>query len=49
VYSEWIEHPGVKPLIIPAGTTNGFAMRNSDGTRRRQHQHRNRVHRTSFL
>jgi hypothetical protein len=25
---EWVQHPGMKPLIIPAGITNGFVIRN---------------------
>jgi len=30
-YWEWIQLPGVKPIIIPAGAANGIAIRNSGG------------------
>lgn len=27
-YGEWVQHPSEKPLIIPAGTSNGIAIKN---------------------
>jgi hypothetical protein len=29
---EWKQHPGAKPIIIPAGTTNGLAVKNMSAT-----------------
>jgi hypothetical protein len=26
---EWVQHPGSKPIIIPAGATNGIAIKNT--------------------
>lgn len=28
---EWVQQPGMKPIIVPAGTTNGIVIRNSVG------------------
>ena len=29
---EWTQHPGQSPLIIPAGTSNGIAIKNGNAT-----------------
>jgi hypothetical protein len=28
-YFEWVQQPGQKPIIIPAGTSNGIAIKNT--------------------
>ena len=28
---EWVQHPGMKPIIIPAGTANGIVIKNTTG------------------
>lgn len=28
---EWVQQPGTKPIIVPAGTTNGIVLRNAAG------------------